>query len=119
MAYRHLQATKRVGGKVRRYKNLAAFSSECSTRGIQGVTSNRCVLKNLRCLRDGGGLATVESSYPYANVNTFSKKGKSSGTWLLHFADCGIMKQSLRNRVQPRDGRAYMLSGARRRRRRR
>jgi hypothetical protein len=107
--------TKRVGGKLRRYKNLASFNSECSTRGIGGVTHNACTLTNLRCTKDGGGLATVQSVYPGPETR-YARRGKPSGTWLLHFASCSIMKRHLRNRVRSRPG---TLAGAGRRRRRR
>ena len=57
--YRHLSATKRIGGKVKRYKNLAAFNSECGKRSTRSMAS--CTATNLRCTKDGGGLATVQT----------------------------------------------------------
>ncbi len=101
---RHIQAQKRVGSKVTRYKNLAAFNSECSSRGYRG---NSCELTNLRCTKDGGGLATVKSEAGLL-------KPRPAGTWLLHFASCSVMKGHLRKRVIAK--RPAMLHGARRRR---
>jgi hypothetical protein len=108
MSYRHLPVTKRVGGKVKRYKNLASFNRECGAR-----RGNICHLVNLRCTKDGGGLATVRSNYP-GDPGIFHRGAKPSGTWLLHFADCGIMKSHLRKRVTH----SGQLGSARRRKRR-
>lgn len=114
--YRHIPVTKRLtNGKVRRYKNLAAFNSECSTRGIPGVTHNMCELRNIRRLKDGGGLAKVRSTYPGPETR-YARNGKPSGTWLLHFADYGIMTRHLQKRMMVPSGH---LKGARSRGRRR
>lgn len=109
--YRHIQATKRLAnGKVKRYKNLAAFNKECPSRGFGG---NICTVTNLRCTKDGGGLATVKSS----TLQLHTVRGqRPPGTWLLHFASCSVLKAHLRPRAgASRSG----LFGARRRRRRR
>ena len=107
MSYRHLPVTKRVGGKTKRYKNLAAFFAECRKFGTSA--GNACMLTNMRCLKDGGGLATVKTiAGPF--------RAGPAGTWLLHFNSCEIMKDKLSGRVEgPRGGRA--LDGSRRRRR--
>lgn len=39
-----------VGGRIKRYRNLAAFNSECTSRGYRG---NSCELTNLRCTKNG------------------------------------------------------------------
>lgn len=93
-----------VGGRIKRYRNLAAFNSECSSRGYRG---NLCELTNLRCTKNGGGLATVKSTPGLI-------RPRPAGTWLLHFASCSIMKNHLRKRVIAK--RPAMLQGARRRR---
>lgn len=112
---RHLQATKRLRtGKLKSYKNLAAFNTECGTRRSTG---NLCEVTNVRCTRDGGGLATVRSRYPYTDEGIYSRHGKPSGTWLLHFASCAVMKDHLRNRAT--SAREGILSGSKRRRSRR
>ncbi len=86
--------TKReAGGKLRRYRNLASFNKECTKRGRSG---NHCVLTNLRCTKNGGGLATVKSEHVHPR---YSRGQKPPGTWLLHFADCSVMKGHLRGRV--------------------
>ncbi len=111
---RHLQATKSLRtGKRKRYKNLAAFNAECPSRGHGG---NLCEVTNVRCTRDGGGLATVKSRYPYHDESIYRHGAKPAGTWLLHFASCGVMKQHLRGRVT--EGRSGILTGSRRKRRR-
>lgn len=110
-----LLPTKRLrsSGKLKRYKNLAAFNAECGTRRSSG--GNRCEVTNVRCTKDGGGLATVKSRYPYADEGIYSRSGKPSGTWLLPFASCAVMKNHLRDRVTTaREG----LLGSKRRRRR-
>lgn len=89
-------ATKRVGGKVKRYKNLAAFNKECPSRGYSG---NRCTVTNVRCTKNGGGLATVRSDYPGGNERIYHRGAKPAGTWLLHFASCTVLKEHLRNRA--------------------
>lgn len=109
MAYRHLPVSKRVGGKLKRYKNLASFNREC-----RGRSGNICHLVNLRCTKDGGGLATVRSNYP-GDPGTFYRGAKPSGTWLLHFASCDLLKRHLRGFVSNRG----QLGGSRRRRKRR
>lgn len=116
--YRYLPATKRVGGKVKRYKNLAAFNSECGKRSLRSMAA--CTATNLRCTKDGGGLATVQTVYYGPRYHPGAKMPRGSrpgGTWLLHFASCSIMKRHLKGRVE--EARAGMLSGSRRRRRRR
>lgn len=110
--YKLRPVTKRVGGKVKRYKNLATFNRECGTR-----RGNICHLVNLRCTKDGGGLATVRSNHP-GDPGIFHRGAKPSGTWLLHFGDCDIMKRHLRYRVTDTGGR-FSLYGARARKRRR
>lgn len=89
--YRHIKATKKVGVKTRKYTNLAVFNRECSVRGRLG---SYCVVQNLRCLKDGGGLVSVKTT----PIGSSGKWGKS-GTWLLHFNSCEVMKRHLRNRV--------------------
>lgn len=115
--YRHHGATKRVGGKVTRYKNLASFNKECPSRGYKG---NMCTVLNVRCTKDGGGLATVRSAR--LSEQFYRKGAKPTGTWLLHFNSCTVMKEHLRNRVSVVQAvRAQIppaLFGARRRRRR-
>lgn len=106
--YRHLSAQKRTGNKVKRYRNLAAFNTECSTR-----RGNICHLVNMRCTKDGGGLATVRSNHP-GDPGIFHKGAKPSGTWLLHFMSCGVMKKHLDRRVTHKG----QLGGARKRKRR-
>ena len=102
MSYRHLKVQKKVGGKLRRYTNLATFNKECGSRSYKG---NICTLTNIRKLKDGSGLATVKSeSGPI--------KGRQSGTWLLHFASHDVMKRHLKKRVAT--ARAGMLDGAKR-----
>ncbi len=98
--------TKKVGGKIRRYRNLATFNRECTKRSTSG---NACVLTNLRCLKNGGGLATVKSERMHPN---YSRRARPAGTWLLHFADCSILKGHLRGRVSYY--RAGILDGSRR-----
>lgn len=116
----HNGATKRVNGRITRYKNLASFNSECPSRGYRG---NLCTVTNVRCTKDGGGLATVRSAYPGGNERIFHRGAKPAGTWLLRFASCSIMKEHLRNRasvVQSVRGQIPpALYGARRRKRRR
>lgn len=109
--YRSRGITKRVGGKVKRYKNLASFRKECL-----GRSGNICHLKSIRCLRDGGGLATVRSNHP-GDPGIFHRGAKPAGTWLLHFASCAIMKKTLRDKVsvKPREA-DLLLRGARRKR---
>jgi hypothetical protein len=109
--YRHRSATKRVGNKTRRYKNLRQFNSECSSRGR---FRNFCTLTNLRCTKDGGGLATVKVD------SRMFPSGDKPGTWLLHFASCSVMKSHLKKRVIAGRGGSSeaMLRGSRRRRRR-
>ncbi len=107
MSYRQREIQKRVGGKIRRYKNFGAFIRECPKR--VGWT-NVCHLTNIRRLKDGSGLATVKVE----PMGTPGRKG-STGTWLLHFADYSVLKGQLKGRVDP--ARAGMLDGARRRRR--
>lgn len=106
MTYRHLPVRKKTAKGTKRYKNLAAFNQECTKRSIKG---NICELTNIRRLRDGSGLATVKST-PGA------VKAKPGGTWILHFADHGVMKSHLKNRVIETGG---SLDGTRRKRRRR
>ena len=110
--YRHHGATKRVNGKVRRYKNLRQFNKECGSRGR---LRNFCTLTNLRCTKDGGGLATVHVD------NRMFPSGDKVGTWLLHFASCSVMKGHLKKRVIAGRGGSgeAMLRGSKRRRRRR
>lgn len=122
MAYRHLYATKRIGGKVKRYNSLRQFDAECSKRG----SGNMCETVNVRCTKDGGGLATVKTvSFkprvfdPTTGKHLHPSRVKSrypdSGTWLLHFGSCELLKKTLRERTTPaRAG----LFGARRRKRR-
>lgn len=116
MGYRHLPATKfMAGGKRRRYKNLATFNKECTKRSSRG---NVCFLTNMRCLKDGGGLATVRS------VGTSDRSKKSryldrpTGLWRLHFMSCSVMKRHLKGRTLQHDD-DKRLDGARRRKRRR
>lgn len=100
--------TKReAGGKLRRYRNLASFNKECTKRSTGG---NNCVLTNLRCTRNGGGLATVKSERMHPH---YSRRARPAGTWLLHFADCSVMKGHLRGRVSYY--KAGQLDGGRRR----
>jgi hypothetical protein len=89
MAYRHLPIVKRAGGKIRRYKNLAAFGQECTKHTIRG---NICELVAVRKLKDGGGLAVVRTKPGFTQI-------KQGGTWRLHFASYGVMKNYLRGRV--------------------
>jgi hypothetical protein len=96
----------------RKYKNLAAFNRECSKHGSGG---NSCFLYNIRCLKDGGGLATVKTIYPGGDERIFHRGGKPSGTWRLHFASCKVMKAHLRGRVNYTS--AATLDGSRRRKR--
>ena len=93
MSYRLRKVTKRVGGKLKRYVNLATFNKECNTR-----SGNICHLVNLRCTKDGGGLATVRSNHP-GDPGIFRRGAKPSGTWLLHFASCTVLKSHLDRRV--------------------
>lgn len=87
--YRHLKVTKFVPGKrAKTYKNLASFNKECPSRGDGGMI---CFTTNVRCLRDGGGLATV-------GVTKYMGRG-TAGRWRLHFADCGVMKRHLKKRT--------------------
>jgi hypothetical protein len=103
--YRLRGITKREsGGRKRRYKNLASFNKECPKRGYSG---NLCTLTNVRCVKDGGGLATVKTTRFGSGRST-----KPPGTWLLHFASCKIMKSHLRGRAHP--SRPEMLLGRRR-----
>lgn len=110
---RHVPATKRTYGKLKRFRNLKAFNAECPSRGISG---NRCTVTNVRCTRDGGGLATVQSRYPVADTTVYRHGAKPTGTWLLKFASCAVMKQHLNGRVEA--SREGMLQGQRRKRRR-
>ena len=97
MSYRQLKIQKkfRKGGKLKRYKNLAAFNKECakSTRSRVHGESMLCMLKNERKLKDGSGMATVDVR---AMTNQGSRK---SGTWLLHFASYDVMKRHIKGRV--------------------
>lgn len=87
--YRLRKVTKRVNGKLRRYSNLAVFNRECSTRSLRG---NICDVVNIRCLKDGGGLATVKTRPGVL-------RARPAGTWLLHFASCSVLKRHLRGRT--------------------
>lgn len=113
MAYRSL-VIKRVGGKVKRYKSLASFNSECPKRRF--VRGNVCAVTKYRFTRRGSCLATVKSAYPGGDENIFHRGAKRAGTWVLHFQDCGIMRRHLQGRVEDKTKDAW-LSGARRRRR--
>ena len=114
MAYRQLKIQKKVKGKVRRYKNLRAFNTECPKRGMKG---NVCILDNVRRLKDGSGMATVLSR-PLVDPERFKTSSKPRGTWLLHFASFEVMKRHLRGRVDPEARLSRnVLDGARRRRR--
>lgn len=117
MSYRKLKIQKRVGGKLRRYKNLATFNKECSTRGRTHSESVICDLTNARKLRDGSGMATVRA------IPLTSAGVRKRGTWLLHFADYGVMKRHLKNRITMSThgpgGKPIHLDGPKRRRRRR
>ena len=88
-------------GKRRTYTNLAVFNSTCSKRGWRGP---RCALENLRCTKKYvagvGGLATI--------------RVEGRGTWLLSFADCNVLKDHLRGRVE--DPRGFLPEKPRRRR---
>lgn len=87
---RILPVTKRVGGKIKRYKNLVSFNRECPSRGYGG---NLCTLVNVRCTKRGEGLATVRT-------DSMQMRAKMpTGTWLLHFASCSVMKRHLQGRV--------------------
>ncbi len=87
---RILPVTKRVGGKIKRYKNLASFNKECPSRGYGG---NLCTVTNIRCTKRGEGLATVRTD------PSFSTKRPPVGMWLLHFASCQVMGEHLEGRV--------------------
>ena len=122
MAYRDLSVTKRVHGKLKRYNSLRQFDAECSKRG----GGNACTTVNLRCTKDGGGLATVKTisfkprlfdpSGRELHPSRVKSRYPDSGTWLLHFGSCQLLKKTLRERTTP--AREGMLSGARRRKRR-
>lgn len=99
---RLLPVTKRVGGKIKRYKNLASFNRECPSRSYGG---NFCTLVNVRCTKRGEGLATVRTD------SMMKRASPPTGTWLLHFASCSVMKRHLQGRVNP--VRAGMLKGRR------
>ncbi len=109
--YRSRGTVKITHGKGRRYSNLAAFNRECSKRGIG---ANICELTNLRCLRDGGGLAVVKTRPLYPDFKTIKRdsRTRAAGTWRLHFASCTLLKQHLRGRVS--ETRSGMLAGRRR-----
>jgi hypothetical protein len=95
MSYRQLKIQKRVKGKLKRYKNLAAFNRECakSTRSRVHSESMLCMLENTRKLKDGSGLATVK-------VRALTNQGtRKNGTWLLHFASHDVMQRHLKGRV--------------------
>jgi len=109
------RVTKRIGGKVKKYTNLATFNKECPSRGYGG---NLCTVTNIRCTKRGEGLATVKTD------SFMSRPNRPPGTWLLHFASCTVMKNHLQNRAgyaaAIKDRRSGpFLSGARRKRRRR
>ncbi len=87
---RILPVTKRVGGKIKRYKNLAAFNKECPSRGYGG---NLCTVVNDRCTKRGEGLATVRTT------SMMDRTSIPTGTWLLHFASCSVMKRHLQGRA--------------------
>jgi len=111
---------KRISGsgKIRRYKNLATFNKECGKRSTRG---NLCLLTNIRCTKDGGGLATVRSTGAWlydGNQNIHTQYGKAkSGLWRLRFASCTVMKQHLKGRVDVGAGKS--LDGSKRRKKRR
>jgi hypothetical protein len=111
MAYRQRKIQKKVGGKIKRYKNLATFLKECPKRSIYG---NICELTNIRKLADGSGLATVKSTTGISDPTRYRRGARPAGTWLLHFASHDILKQKLKGRVDP--VRSGMLDGTRRRR---
>lgn len=82
--------TKISNGKRTYYVNLAVFNKTCKTT----AGGRACELRNLRCEKRGGGLATVD-----AYRNSPSQGGSYKDTWLLQFADCSVLKQHLRKRV--------------------
>ena len=117
MAYR-ISTTKRVGGKIKRYKNLAVFNKECSKRSTRSMTS--CEVTNYRFTRKAGCLATVKTVYYGPRYHPGAKLPRGagqSGAWTLHFNDCGIMRRHLQGRVEDKTKDSW-LSGARKRRRR-
>jgi len=87
---RHLPVTRWTkGGPKRTYRDLGVFNRVCNKgRSLYGTTTV-CTLKNLRCMKNGEGLATILSDTDY----------KEPSTWRLHFASCDVMKDHLYGRV--------------------
>lgn len=90
MAYRHLKVTRidSEDGSKKRYSNLTAFSKVCTVRAGGRY---ECETTKVRCLKDGGGLATVK-------VTPLGVTGSSS-RWLLHFNSCALLKRYLSART--------------------
>ena len=113
---RHLPVTKFFpSGKKRTYTSLRAFTEECPARSA--LTGNRCVLTNIRKLKNGGGLATVKSFEMEPGI--YHRRARPTGTWRLHFASHTLLKKFLKSRAATYGKASGSLDGARRRRRKR
>lgn len=92
-------------GRKRTYTSLAAFHKLCPSHGWGG---GDCTLTNLRCLKDGGGLATVKvAAHPLArNVppNIHTRYSRKLRVFRLHYASCNILRNDLVGRVHDKTG---------------
>jgi hypothetical protein len=93
--YRHYRLRKDLridpSGKRRHYQDLAAFNSDCKSRGY----GQPCVLTNLRRLADGSALATVTAG--------------TRGVYRLHFGGFSTLIEHLGGRVS--DPRGFLAVG--------